>query len=369
MNFLNAGIPVTIVEREQAALDRGVGVIRRNYEGSAAKGRMTAEQVEQRMALLTPSLELEALGQADLIIEAVFEDMGIKQDVFGRLDKLARPGAILATNTSFLNVDEIASATTRPESVIGLHFFSPANVMRLLEIVRGAKTSDAVLATSLKIAKTIAKVPVVSRVGPGFIANRVMAPRSRQAMELVLEGPTPQEIDKAVYDYGFAMGPFAMGDLVGLDVIGRGSNERTLQGDLVKLGRLGQKSSGGFYDYDEQRTPSPSPVAARVIADFAAFKGIEPKGSLPADAILARLLYPVVNEGAKVLEEGVAIRASDIDVACILGYNWPVYTGGPMFWADTIGLPVIVAALRDMGVEPAELLVEKARTGASFTRG
>ena len=369
MNFLNAGIPVTIVEREQAALDRGVGVIRRNYEGSAAKGRMTAEQVEQRMALLTPSLELEALGQADLIIEAVFEDMGIKQDVFSHLDKLAKPGAILATNTSFLNVDEIASATTRPESVVGLHFFSPANVMPLLEIVRGAKTSDAVLATSLKIAKTIAKVPVVSRVGPGFIANRVMAPRSRQAMELVLEGPTPQEIDKAVYDYGFAMGPFAMGDLVGLDVIGRGSNERTLQGDLVKLGRLGQKSSGGFYDYDEQRTPSPSPVAARVIADFAAFKGIEPKGSLPADAILARLLYPVVNEGAKVLEEGVAIRASDIDVACILGYNWPVYTGGPMFWADTIGLPVIVAALRDMGVEPAELLVEKARTGASFTRG
>lgn len=369
MNFLNAGIPVTIVEREQAALDRGVGVIRRNYEGSAAKGRMTAEQVEQRMALLTPSLELEALGQTDLIIEAVFEDMGIKQDVFSRLDKLAKPGAILATNTSFLNVDEIASATTRPESVVGLHFFSPANVMRLLEIVRGAKTSDAVLATSLKIAKTIAKVPVVSRVGPGFIANRVMAPRSRQAMELVLEGPTPQEIDKAVYDYGFAMGPFAMGDLVGLDVIGRGSNERTLQGDLVKLGRLGQKSGGGFYDYDEQRTSSPSPVAARVIADFAAFKGIAPRGSLPADAILARLLYPVVNEGAKVLEEGVAIRASDIDVACILGYNWPVYTGGPMFWADTIGLPVIVAALRDMGVEPAKLLVEKARTGASFTRG
>ena len=369
MNFLNAGIPVTIVEREQGALDRGVGVIRRNYEGSAAKGRMTAEQVEQRMALLTPSLELEALGQADLIIEAVFEDMGIKQDIFSRLDKLAKPGAILATNTSFLNVDEIASATKRPESVVGLHFFSPANVMRLLEIVRGAKTSNAVLATSLKIAKTIAKVPVVSRVGPGFIANRVMAPRSRQAMELVLEGPTPQEIDKAVYDYGFAMGPFAMGDLVGLDVIGRGSNERTLQGDLVKLGRLGQKSGGGFYDYDEQRASSPSPVATRVIADFAAFKGIEPKGSLPADAILARLLYPVVNEGAKVLEEGVAIRASDIDVACILGYNWPVYTGGPMFWADTIGLPVIVAALRDMGVEPAKLLVEKARTGASFTRG
>ena len=369
MNFLNAGVPVTIVEREQAALDRGVGVIRKNYEGSAAKGRMTAEQVEQRMALLTPSLELESLGQADLIIEAVFEDMGIKKEVFGKLDAIAKPGAILASNTSFLDVDDIASATSRPESVVGLHFFSPANVMRLLEIVRGAKTSDAVLATSLKVAKTIAKVPVVSRVGPGFIANRVMSPRSRQAMQLVLEGPSPQDIDAAIFGYGFAMGPFAMGDLVGLDVIGRGSNERTLQSDLVKLGRLGQKQGGGFYDYDEARKASPSPVAAQVIADFAAYKGVENKGPLPAEEIVARLLYPVVNEGAKVLEEGVAIRASDIDVACILGYNWPVYTGGPMFWADTVGLPKVVEGLKAMGIEPAKLLAEKAASGGSFTRG
>jgi 3-hydroxyacyl-CoA dehydrogenase len=368
MNFLNAGIPVTIVEREQAALDRGVGVIRKNYEGSAAKGRMTAEQVEQRMALLTPSLELESLGQADLIIEAVFEDMGIKKDVFGKLDAIAKPGAILASNTSFLDVDDIASATSRPESVVGLHFFSPANVMRLLEIVRGMKTSNAVLATSLKVAKTIAKVPVVSRVGPGFIANRVMSPRSRQAMQLVLEGPSPQDIDAAIFGYGFAMGPFAMGDLVGLDVIGRGSNERTLQSDLVKLGRLGQKQGGGFYDYDEARKASPSPVAAQVIADFAAYKGVENKGPLPAEEIVARLLYPVVNEGAKVLEEGVAIRASDIDVACILGYNWPVYTGGPMFWADTVGLAKVVEGLTAMGIEPAKLLAEKAASGGSFTR-
>ncbi|MBN8484208.1 MAG: enoyl-CoA hydratase/isomerase family protein [Sphingomonadales bacterium] len=369
MNFLNAGVPVTIVEREQAALDRGVGVIRKNYEGSAAKGRMTAEQVEQRMALLTPSLELESLGQADLIIEAVFEDMGIKKDVFGKLDAIAKPGAILASNTSFLDVDDIASATSRPESVVGLHFFSPANVMRLLEIVRGAKTSDAVLATSLKVAKTIAKVPVVSRVGPGFIANRVMSPRSRQAMQLVLEGPSPQDIDAAIFGYGFAMGPFAMGDLVGLDVIGRGSNERTLQSDLVKLGRLGQKQGGGFYDYDEARKARPSPVAAQVIADFAVYKGVENKGPLPAEEIVARLLYPVVNEGAKVLEEGVAIRASDIDVACILGYNWPVYTGGPMFWADTVGLAKVVDGLKAMGIEPARLLAEKAASGGSFTRG
>lgn len=369
MNFLNAGIPVTLVEMNQAALDRGVGVIRKNYENTAAKGRMTAEQVEQRMALVTPALELDALKDVDLVIEAVFEEMGIKKDVFGKLDAIAKPGAILASNTSFLDLDEIASATSRPESVVGLHFFSPANVMRLLEIVRGAKTSDAVLATALKLAKTIAKVPVVSRVGPGFIANRVMSPRSRAATELVLEGPTPQDIDKALFDYGFAMGPFAMSDLVGLDVIGRGSNERTLNGDLVKLGRLGQKQGGGFYDYDEKRVASPSPVAAQVIADFAAFKGVENKGPQSAEQIVARLLYPVVNEGAKVLEEGVAIRASDIDVACILGYNWPVYTGGPMFWADTVGLPKVVEGLRAMGIEPAKLLVEKAASGGSFTRG
>ena len=369
MNFLNAGVPVTLVEMNEAALERGVGVIRKNYENTAAKGRMTAEQVEQRMALLTPALELDALAQVDLVIEAVFEDMGIKKDVFGKLDTIAKPGAILASNTSFLDLDEIASATRRPESVIGLHFFSPANVMRLLEIVRGAKTSDAVLATALKVAKTIAKVPVVSRVGPGFIANRVMSPRSRAATELVLEGPTPQDIDKALFDYGFAMGPFAMSDLVGLDVIGRGSNERTLNGDLVKLGRLGQKQNGGFYDYDEKRASSPSPVAAQVIADFAKFKGVENKGPQSAEDIVARLLYPVVNEGAKVLEEGVAIRASDIDVACILGYNWPVYTGGPMFWADTVGLPTVVEGLRAMGIEPARLLVEKAASGGSFTRG
>lgn len=368
MNFLNAGIPVTIVEREQAALDRGVGVIRRNYESSAAKGRMTAEQVEQRMALLTPSLELESLGQADLIIEAVFEDMGIKKEVFGRLDAIARPGAILATNTSFLDVDDIASATSRPESVVGLHFFSPANVMRLLEIVRGARTSDAVLATSLKVAKTIAKVPVVSRVGPGFIANRVMSPRSRQAMQLVLEGPSPQDIDAAIYGYGFAMGPFAMADLVGLDVIGRGSNERSLQGDLVKIGRLGQKQGGGFYDYDENRKAIPSEVAARVIADFAAHRNVTDKGPLPPEEIVARLLYSVVNEGARVLEEGIAARASDIDVACILGYGWPVYTGGPMFWADTVGLPQIVSGLERMGIEPAKLLRDKASNGKTLVR-
>ncbi len=240
--------------------------------------------------------------------------------------------------------------------------------MRLLEVVRGAKTRPEVVATGMNLGKIIGKVPVLSGVCPGFIANRVMAVRGYAADQLVLEGPTPQAIDKALYDYGFAMGPFAMIDLVGLDVIGRGSNERTLYGDLVALDRLGQKKNGGFYDYDENRRATPSPVAAKVIADFAAFKGAQTRGEVSDEEIVATTLYPVVNEAAKVLEEGIALRASDIDVACILGYNWPVYTGGPMFWADTVGLPKIVEGLKAMGMEPAKLLVEKAQSGGSFTR-
>ena len=368
MNFLNAGIPVTLVEMTQAALDRGIGVIRRNYENTAAKGRMTAPQVEQRMALITPALGLEALAEVDLVIEAVFEEIGVKQEIFARLDGIVRQGAILASNTSFLDLDAIAAATSRPEWVVGLHFFSPANVMRLLEVVRGAKTSPEVIATAMGLAKTIAKVPVLARVCHGFIANRVMAVRGRAADDLILRGPTPQEVDQALYDYGFAMGPFQMIDLVGLDVLGRGDAERSVRGDLVARDRLGQKRNGGYYDYDDKRKATPSPLAAALIADFAAFKGITEKLALSPAEIVARLLYPVVNEGAKVLEEGIAIRASDIDVACILGYNWPVYTGGPMFWADTVGLQNIVDGLRAQGVEPAKLLVEKAASGGSFTR-
>jgi len=373
MNFLNAGIPVTLVETSQAALDRGTGVIRRNYENSARKGRITAAQVEERMALIKPTLSMDDLSGADLVIEAVFEEMAIKKEVFGKLDAAARPGAILASNTSYLNLDEIASVTARPEWVIGLHFFSPANVMRLLEVVRGERTSKEVIATAMKLARTIGKVPVLSRVCEGFIANRVMVRRSMQANALVLQGPTPQEIDQALYDYGFAMGPFAMNDLVGLDVIGRGSTERTVSGDLVALGRLGQKQNGGYYDYDENRTATPSPVAARIIAEVAEEKGARQIGKQAPEDIVARLLYPVVNEGAKLLDEGVALRASDIDVACVLGYNWPVYKGGPMFWADTLGLPRIVETLRKLQAEygdafaPSRLLVEKAERGERFT--
>jgi 3-hydroxyacyl-CoA dehydrogenase len=375
MNFLNAGIPVTLVEMSQAALDRGIGVIRRNYENTARRGRLTAEQVETRMALIKPALTLDALGEADLVIEAVFEEIAIKKEVFGKLAEICKSGAMLASNTSFLDIDEIAGGTGRAESVLGLHFFSPANVMKLLEVVRGARTSPEVIATAMKLAKTIAKVPVLARVCPGFIANRVMGCYMGQADAIILEGTSPVAVDKAIYEYGFAMGPFQMTDLVGLDVLGRGSNERTVRGDLVSQGRLGQKKNGGFYDYDENRKATPSPIAATIIADVARFKGIENRGEQASEEIVARLLYPVVNEGAKLLEEGIAIRASDVDVACILGYNWPVYTGGPMFWADTVGLSRIVAKLKELEAvygavfRPSRLLEEKANSAGSFTRG
>jgi 3-hydroxyacyl-CoA dehydrogenase len=368
MNFVNVGIPVTLVETTQEALDRGLKVIRRNYENSAAKGRMTQQQVEERMALITPALSMDALANVDLVIEAVFEEMGLKKEIFGKLDKIVRQGAILASNTSFLDIDEIASATSRPEWVVGLHFFSPANVMRLLEVVRGAKTSKEVIATSMDLGKTIGKVSVLAGVCFGFIANRVMSKRSLAANELVLRGPTPQQIDKELFDYGFAMGPFAMSDLVGLDVIGRGSGERTLNGDLVALDRLGQKKNGGYYDYDEKRKASPSPVAAKVIEDFAAYKGIERGLTLSDEEIVGRLLFPVVNEGVKLLEEGIALRASDIDVALILGYNWPAFTGGPMHWADSVGLQKVVDSLRAMGIEPAKTLVERAQQGGALAK-
>ncbi|MEM8936897.1 MAG: 3-hydroxyacyl-CoA dehydrogenase NAD-binding domain-containing protein [Pseudomonadota bacterium] len=373
MNFLNVGVPVTIIETSQEALDRGLGVIRSNYERSAKKGKLTPQIIEDRMALITPGLNLAQLADVDLVIEAVFESMDVKKDVFSRLDGIVKEGAILATNTSFLDINEIAAITRRPESVVGLHFFSPANVMRLLEVVRGDATSKAVVATAMSLAKKIGKVPVLSGVCDGFIANRLMRPRGVQADHLVLEGPTPQDIDNALYDYGFAMGPFQMIDLVGLDVLGRDSDARTLRGDFVTHDRLGQKKNGGFYDYDENRKPTPSPAAAKIIEEFAAFNGIEKKGLLSAEDIVARLLYPVVNEGAKILEEGIALRASDIDVAAILGYNWPVYKGGPMFWAETVGLSKIVDGLGrfeaetgDEAFRPATLLVDLADSGKTF---
>ena len=370
MNFLNAGLPVTLVETTQDALDRGVGVIRRNYETTARKGKVSLEEVERRMALITPSLDMADLGAADLVIEAIYEDLGVKQDVFARLDKIARPGAILASNTSFLDLNRIADATSRSDWVIGLHFFSPANVMRLLEIVRSSRTSPSVVATAMKLARTIAKVPVLSGVCDGFIANRLMAPRGAQADALILEGVSVCDVDRVLFDYGFAMGHFQMMDLVGLDVIGRGTNERTVMGDFVAADRLGQKKNGGYYDYSDARQPIASPVAEKIIAEVARANGaFRSSASLDTSALLGRLLYPVVNEGARILDEAIALRSSDIDVAAILGYNWPVFTGGPMFWANSVGLDVVVAGLRDMeaiqgsAFTPSPLLVRLAQTG------
>ena len=374
MNFLNVGIPVTLIEVKQDALDRGLSVIRKNYETTAKRGRITMADVDKRMGLITPSLDLGALSQVDLIIEAVYESMPVKKEIFAKIDAVAKQGAILASNTSYLDVNEIASATKRPEWVCGLHFFSPANVMRLLEVVRGAKTEKAVVATAMKLAKKIGKVPVLSGVCHGFIANRLMTPRGRQAEALMLRGPSPQDIDRAMYNYGFAVGPFQMSDIVGLDVIGRDSKERTVRGDLVARGRLGQKQNGGFYDYDENRNPTPSPVAAEVIASFVKDNNIPQIGSVSEEEIVARLLYPVVNEGAKILEEKIALRASDIDVAAMMGYNWPVYRGGPMFWADTVGLDKIVAKLKEMEAEsgpafkPAALLERLAAEGKKLSQ-
>lgn len=370
MNFLNAGMPVTIVESTAEALDRGIGTIRRNYEAAARKGRLSAEQVQQRMALLSSSLDYHDLCGVDLAIEAVFESMTVKKQVFAQLDAVARPGAILATNTSFLDLDEIARATSRPDSVIGLHFFSPANVMRLVEVVRGASTAAPPIATAMKLAKRIDKVPVLSRVCPGFIANRLLAPRGEQAELLALEGTPIALIDAVLRDYGFAMGHFQMMDLVGLDVVGRDSTERTVMGDLVAMGRLGQKRNGGFYDYDDQRITQTSPIAADVIAGVAESRGVTRSPTTDAEILLETLLFPVVNEGARILEEQVALRSADIDVAAMLGYNWPVHTGGPMFWANTIGLERIVAGLRRLeachgnAFRPAALLERLAAKGA-----
>jgi 3-hydroxyacyl-CoA dehydrogenase len=372
MNFLNAGIPVTMVEMTQAALDRGLGVIRRNYEASAAKGRMSQDQVEACMALITPALLMEDLGPADLIIEAVFESMEVKKQVFSQLDRIAKPDAILASNTSFLDLDEIAGTTQRPQAVIGLHFFSPANVMRLLEVVRGKHTSAEVIATAMRLARRIGKVPVLSRVCPGFIANRLLAPRGFQADALAMEGTPVEAIDKALSDYGFAMGHFQMMDLVGLDVIGRDVTTRTAMGDLVAADRLGQKKNGGYYDYDDRRRATPSPVAAQIIADVAAAAGVAQQPTTDPNLLVERLLLPVVNEGARILQENIALRAADIDVAAVLGYNWPIFTGGPMFWANTLGIAHVVEKLDRLASEhgdalrPSPLLVRMAAEGRAF---
>ena len=350
MNFASVGIPVTLVETKQEALDRGLAVIRRNYENSAKRGRMTMADVDKRVALLTGSLDLQSLTDCDLVIEAVFENMAIKKEVFAKLDAIVKPGAILATNTSALDINEIATAVKRPEAVIGMHFFSPANVMRLLEVVRAKQTSKPVIATAMQIARKIGKVAALSGVCPGFIGNRILFARSQQAQAMLMEGAMPWDIDRALYDFGMPMGPFAMSDLAGLDIgwSKEASKSSTIREVLCEMDRRGQKTGAGYYDYDEQRNAKPSPVTEKVIRDFMAKAGGAPR-EISKDEILERCLYPMINEGAKILEEGIAIRASDIDIVWINGYGWPVYRGGPMFYGDTVGLATVVAKLEAFG--------------------
>ncbi len=358
MNFLSVGIPVTIVEMKQEALDRGVAVIRKNYENSAKKGRFSMDEVEARMGRLTTALDLGALKDCDLIIEAVFELMEIKKEIFGKLDTIAKPGAILASNTSYLNIDEIAASTSRPESVLGMHFFSPANVMRLLEVVRGAKTDSQVLATAMAVGKQIGKIAVVSGVCHGFIGNRMLGKRQEQANKLILEGAKPSDVDRVLTEFGFPMGPFQMADLAGLDIGWSAETSKgvTVRDRLCEAGLRGQKNGHGFYDYDADRNRVPSPVAEKIIDDYAAEQGIN-RRTIDDAEILERCLYPMVNEGAKILAEGMAQRASDIDIVWINGYGWPVYRGGPMFWAEhDAGRDKIAAALERMGTDVSDKL-------------
>ena len=375
MNFANAGLPVTLVETSQAGLDKGLAVVRRNYENSAKRGKLTTAQVEQRMALLTGSLELQSLAGCDLVIEAVFENMAMKKEIFAKLDAIVKPGAVLATNTSALNVNEIASATARPEAVVGMHFFSPANVMRLLEVVRGDKTDKTTLATAMQLGKKIGKVAALSGVCPGFIGNRILAARGAQSQAMLLEGAMPWDIDRVLYDFGMPMGPFAMSDLAGLDIgwSAETSQGATIRDLLCEAGRRGQKTSAGYYDYDEARNAKPSDLTRKIVSEFVARQGRSPRAISDIE-ILERCTYAMVNEAANILDEGIAQRASDIDTVWINGYGWPVYRGGPMFYADTVGLPTVVARLQAYGqlMGPgftlSPLLLRKAAAGAHFTR-
>ena len=384
MNFLNAGIPVVLLEMKQEALDRGLATIRKNYENSMKKGKLTPAQVEQRMALATPTLAYDSFKDVDLVIEAVFENMDVKQTVFRTLDEVCKPGAILASNTSYLDLDKIASFTTRPQDVVGLHFFSPANVMRLLEVVRGAKTAPDVLATAMALAKKIRKVAVVSGVCDGFIGNRMLARYGAAANGLINAGALPQQIDGALQKFGMAMGPFRMGDLAGLD-IGWATRKRKaaeagvemkpmVADKLCEAGRFGQKTGAGWYRYEAgKRDPIPDAVTEQLITQYRADAGITAR-KVGDDEIVERCMFALVNEGARILDEGIAARASDIDIVYLNGYGYPLRRGGPMLYADLVGLPNVVRALKrfaaepgaDASWQPAPLLVKLAESGKNF---
>lgn len=388
MNFLNIGTPVVLIDNNREALDRGMAVIRKNYQRTVDKGRLSSADMEKRLALLQGSISYDALADVDIVIEAIVENMAIKKQVFSQLDQICKPSAILATNTSTLDINDIAAATNRPENVVGTHFFSPANVMKLMENVRGENTSPQTIATVMQLGKDLAKVPVMVGVCFGFVGNRMLYAYTRQANFLIEEGATPQQVDRVIYEFGFPMGPFQMADLAGIDI---GYNNRQANRDIIapegmrgftvadrlaELGRYGQKSGIGWYIYDEQRRRGAlNPEAETIIQEVMARQGFAPR-TFTDQEILERCLFPLINEGAKILQEGIARRASDIDVIWTQGYGFPRYRGGPMFWADQIGLNHVLAGMRKLHDEvgqwcrPApllETLVKENRTFAQWS--
>ena len=382
MVFANAGIPVLLKETDQAALDRGLANIHKNYGNSVKRGRFTQQFVDERLKLIRPTLEYSEFANVDMVVEAVFESMALKKEVFGQLDRVCKVGAILATNTSSLNIDEIAAATSRPHCVIGTHFFSPANVMRLLEIVRGAATSKEVIATCMQLSKKLGKVGVLVGNCMGFVGNRMFGPYRREAQFLVEEGASVEAVDNALYDFGMAMGPLATGDLAGLDVGWRirkefrhlqkpGIRQAFIEDRLCELGRFGQKTGAGWYKYDENRKPSPDPQVAALIREWTSGAGV-PHRQISAEEIVNRCIYTLVNEGARLLEERIALRAVDIDIIYLNGYGFPAYRGGPMWYADTVGLRRVYERTREFQQrfgnwwEPAPLLQRLAQQGKTF---
>jgi len=378
MNFANAGIPVTVLEAERERLDKGIGTIRKSYEGSAKKGKLTAAQVEERMGLLHPTLSYADVAAADIVVEAVFEDMAVKQAVFKTLDETMKPGAILASNTSTLDLDALARSTRRPADVIGTHFFSPAHVMKLLEVVRGKETGKDVLATVMGLARTIKKTAVVSGVCDGFIGNRMLEQYLRQSLLLLDEGALPAQVDRTLEAFGMAMGPFRMSDLAGNDIgwlirkrryAEHPESARSVLADrLCEQGRFGQKTGAGWYRYETGRRDAlPDPAVDEMITAYRREKGITPR-TIPGDEIVDRCVFALVNEGARILEEGIAQRASDVDLVYLAGYGFPAYRGGPMFYADTVGLYNVVRTMKRFGWTPAPLLARLASEGKTFNR-
>jgi 3-hydroxyacyl-CoA dehydrogenase len=387
MNFANAGVPVLIVDTTKEQVEKGLGTIRKNYASTVSKGRLSQAEMDARMARVQGTVEFEAVRDADVVVEAVFEEMGLKKEIFAKLDKICRPDALLATNTSTLDINQMAAATKRPEQVLGMHFFSPANVMKLVEVVRGAKTGKEAIATAMALTKTLDKVGALVGVCDGFVGNRMLHKYAREAAYLLEEGALPQQVDKVLTDFGLPMGPFAMGDLAGLDVgwrirkarraagtLGLERYSGTIADRLCEMGRFGQKTSAGYYRYETgSRAPLPDPAVEEVIAKVAQEQGVT-RRKISDEEILSRCLYPMINEGAKILEEGIALRASDIDVIWIYGYGFPAHRGGPMFHADSVGLKNVLDGIEKFQQQfgahwtPAPLLRKLAEQGKHFTR-